>query len=108
VGLIWAEGSRKWVVGMRGGAPVELQWRSAMATRFRPKNGTAELGERWRRWRERWSGTGRVESSRGGGVWLARRATADPLSSACLELEEGEEGRGKRSWAMGEDKLELE
>ena len=49
-----------------------------------------------------------MESSGGDGVWPARRATAAPLSSARLELEEGEEGRGKRSWAMGEDKLELE
>jgi len=32
--LIWAGDGRRWEIDERGGAPAELQWRPAMATRF--------------------------------------------------------------------------
>jgi len=100
IGRRWT-GSRRSTAG--GGARREHQWRPVMAARFRPGNGTAELGKRWNRCGARRSGLGCEESSGGGGVWPVRRRRRH-CSTRLRPSSRRTKGRGKRTWPPGRDK----
>ena len=100
IGRRWT-GSRRSTAG--GGARREHQWRPVMAARFRPGNGTAELGKSWNRCGARRSGLGCEELSGGGGVWPVRRRRRH-YSTRLRPSSRRTKGRGKRTWPPGRDK----